>query len=44
MMFFDFIQEMDTLAFIFLCLSIICLTFIICSFLRIFWHRRKHDD
>ena len=35
--FFDFLLDMDTVQLIFLGLCIVCLTFIICFFLRIFW-------
>lgn len=37
---FDFLLDMDIVQLVFLGVCIVCLTFIICTFLRIFWHRR----
>lgn len=41
--FFDLITGMSILQFVFLCLCVICVTMIICFFLRIFWNRRDQD-
>lgn len=36
---FDFILEMTTMQFIFMCLCIVCVTLMICAFFRIFWKK-----
>lgn len=41
--FFEFINDMSIMQFVFLCLCVICVTLIICSFLRIFWNRSNHE-
>lgn len=41
--FLEYINEMSTAQFVFLCVCVFCVTLILCFFLRIFWNRKGGD-
>ena len=40
--FLEYINDMSTTQFIFLCLCVFCITLVICFFLRIFWNKNNN--